>query len=168
MISSALNICGVVSGGIFADGEYTHACRLRASSTRSSRSMRTQFAPRSWSVFFSLFGREVGSRPRLLRPNQKKEGPHKGVLLFLVEAAGLEPTVSSTRNWRDTTFATPRNMRFLISARCRGFPSRDYYITSFRLCQSQNQIKKVFFALYEYISLLNTTIDGRIIVQPTR
>ena len=27
---------------------------------------------------------------------------------FLVEAAGLEPTVSSTRNWRDTTFATPR------------------------------------------------------------
>ena len=26
----------------------------------------------------------------------------------MVEAAGLEPTVSSTRNWRDTTFATPR------------------------------------------------------------
>ena len=28
--------------------------------------------------------------------------------LYLVEAAGFEPTVSSTRNWRDTTFATPR------------------------------------------------------------
>ena len=28
--------------------------------------------------------------------------------LFLVEVAGLEPTVSSTRNWRDTNFATPR------------------------------------------------------------
>ena len=27
---------------------------------------------------------------------------------LVVEAAGLEPTVSSTRNWRDTTFATPR------------------------------------------------------------
>ena len=26
----------------------------------------------------------------------------------LVEVAGLEPTVSSTRNWRDTNFATPR------------------------------------------------------------
>ena len=29
----------------------------------------------------------------------------------MVEAAGLEPTVSSTRNWRDTTFATPRNVK---------------------------------------------------------
>ena len=35
--------------------------------------------------------------------------------LILVEAAGLEPTVSSTRNWRDTTFATPR--KILVYAR---------------------------------------------------
>ena len=39
-------------------------------------------------------------------PSTKKE---KTVLLtVLVEVAGLEPTVSSTRNWRDTNFATPR------------------------------------------------------------
>ena len=51
--------------------------------------------------------REVGSRPCRLRQNKKR--PSKTV--FLVEAAGLEPTVSSTRNWRDTTFATPRNVK---------------------------------------------------------
>ena len=33
----------------------------------------------------------------------------------MVEAAGLEPTVSSTRNWRDTTFATPRNVKKLLN-----------------------------------------------------
>ena len=43
---------------------------------------------------------------------KKKRGITTGVIpLFLVEAAGLEPTVSSTRNWRDTTFATPRKSR---------------------------------------------------------
>ena len=36
-------------------------------------------------------------------------------MTVLVEVAGLEPTVSSTRNWRDTNFATPRN-NLLISA----------------------------------------------------
>ena len=40
---------------------------------------------------------------------QKNKDSHKDCPYFLVEAAGLEPTVSSTRNWRDTTFATPRN-----------------------------------------------------------
>ena len=41
--------------------------------------------------------------------------PQEHTFFYLVEAAGLEPTVSSTRNWRDTTFATPRNenVRFL-------------------------------------------------------
>ena len=48
--------------------------------------------------------REVCSRPRRLRQNEKKTVKNG----LLVEAAGLEPTVSSTRNWRDTTFATPR------------------------------------------------------------
>ena len=44
-------------------------------------------------------------------PSTKKE---KTVLLtVLVEVAGLEPTVSSTRNWRDTNFATPR-LKFLV------------------------------------------------------
>ena len=29
-------------------------------------------------------------------------------IVFLVEATRLELAISSTRNWRDTTFATPR------------------------------------------------------------
>ena len=43
-------------------------------------------------------------RTRSLRP--KKEKTVKKTVL--VEVAGLEPTISSTRNWRDTNFATPR------------------------------------------------------------
>ena len=35
--------------------------------------------------------------------------------LKMVEAAGFEPTVSSTRNWRDTTFATPRFVKKLLN-----------------------------------------------------
>ena len=42
------------------------------------------------------------------RLGAKKKDFREGNPSFLVEAAGLEPTVSSTRNWRDTTFATPR------------------------------------------------------------
>ena len=39
----------------------------------------------------------------------------------MVEAVGLEPAVSSTRNWRDTTFATPRlKYTKIIAARTRG------------------------------------------------
>ena len=41
-------------------------------------------------------------------PAKQKKDFREGNPSFLVEAAGLEPTVSSTRNWRDTTFATPR------------------------------------------------------------
>ena len=79
---------------------------------------------------------------------KKRKGPRKGVLLFLVDAAGLEPTVSSTRNWRDTTFATPRNMCFRLARSAALFPSTDYYSITFPLCQSENQIKnaKIYFA----------------------
>ena len=47
-------------------------------------------------------------------PENKKKGLSTMTILLLVEAAGLEPTVSSTRNWRDTTFATPRKYRLKI------------------------------------------------------
>ena len=46
-----------------------------------------------------------------LHDKEKEDIPQGHTFFYLVEAAGLEPTVSSTRNWRDTTFATPRNVK---------------------------------------------------------
>ena len=45
-----------------------------------------------------------------LHNKAKEDIPQGHIFFYLVEAAGLEPTVSSTRNWRDTTFATPRRI----------------------------------------------------------
>ena len=41
-------------------------------------------------------------------PKQKTDIPN-GMSVFLVEVAGLELAASSTRNWRATNCATPRN-----------------------------------------------------------
>ena len=80
---------------------------LMSELTRSARRMRTQFAPKlsankyqQQSEWKQSEVREVGSRPRLLRQNEKR--PSKTV--FLVEAAGLEPTVSSTRSRKNVFF----------------------------------------------------------------
>ena len=54
----------------------------------------------------------------------KEDIPQGHIFFHLVEAAGLEPTVSSTRNWRDTTFATPRRVYL-----------PEYYNTRNAVCQ---------------------------------
>ena len=97
----------MIISGIFTKSEYSHACRLQASLTRSAQRMRTQFAlqgstnknhqPRECEQYEL---REVGFRPHQLRQNEKR--PSKTV--FLVEAAGLEPTVSSTRSRKNVFF----------------------------------------------------------------
>ena len=76
-------------------------CALKASFQIFGWDMRTQFAPRGSANIYQLHTkryhsevREVGSRPHRIRPNKKR--PLRNGL-FLVEAAGLEPTVSSTR-----------------------------------------------------------------------
>ena len=86
---------------------------------------------RLWRIFLSFaldeqapHGFTWNANPLLLKQlcssqstgiNVKRTESHQRLsVLFLVEAAGLEPTVSSTRNWRDTTFATPRNIKLSI------------------------------------------------------
>ena len=85
--------------------------------------------------------REVGSRPCRLRQNKKR--PSKTV--FLVEAAGLEPTVSSTRNWRDTTFATPRKNIYFLLFDWKALALRHRRIVeSLRLCKSSTRLSPCF------------------------
>ena len=61
-------------------------------------------------LYFRAVGEPLGVRVHSLRPTKKKDRPKT----VLVEVAGLEPTVSSTRNWRDTNFATPRYNFFVF------------------------------------------------------
>ncbi len=59
--------------------------------------------------------------------DQKRESNHKGCSLFLVEVAGLELAASSTRNWRATNCATPRNEIFTHYS----ISNRDEFVKSF-------------------------------------
>ena len=86
------------SGGIFTKGEYSYRSPLVSELPTASLGMRTHVANATVSKSVHRLG-------------AKKKDFRKGNPSFLVEAAGLEPTVSSTRNWRDTTFATPRNVK---------------------------------------------------------
>ena len=67
---------------------------------------------------FIVYEREIGQKmgenarkcPKTLK-NAKKSARqfYQNHRADLVEATRLELAISSTRNWRDTTFATPRN-----------------------------------------------------------
>ena len=78
---------------------------------------------------------------------KKTQTTRKGLSAFLVEAAGLEPTVSSTRNWRDTTFATPRNDWFSFDCSWLCFKSYTSKL-SILLYQNANRLSRVLFVKY--------------------
>ena len=61
---------------------------------------------------------------------------------FLVEAAGLEPTVSSTRNWRDTTFATPRNVKKLLNFVVVSYVVKATFLGNLRRVKSAKNLGK--------------------------
>ena len=124
-------VCLVVE--VFAVGEDAFACRLRASSTRSTRSIRTPFAR-------SASGVESDT------PVKKRRTTLAVVLLFLVEVWRFELQASSTRNWRATNCATPRSIKFydlgdaemhfrLMLPIALHLELPKYYTTEARFCQ---------------------------------
>ena len=92
---------GIPCGKILTLAAYKQARRaLRGECEPNSRAgkMRTNISNEPSANIVKM--REVGSRPCRLRQNKKR--PSKTV--FLVEAAGLEPTVSSTRSDWEQSF----------------------------------------------------------------
>ena len=79
--------------------------------------------PYALKASFQNYGWDMRTRHRTTRDSELKPSPHRpkskniGVTtkvtpIFLVEVAGLELAASSTRNWRATNCATPRNIDF--------------------------------------------------------
>ena len=80
------------------------SCQARRRNLNQAAKVQSEETESRAAILHSALQSEV----LITHTDKKEQTTTRAVCSFLVEAAGLEPTVSSTRNWRDTTFATPR------------------------------------------------------------
>ena len=104
----------MIEGGIFTEGEYSHACRLQASLTRSARRMRTRI----------LLRKTSSSQGTTSTKKKKRETLARSGSLFLVEVAGKRGTKQLITVFAD---APEENKETAETQTCEGDRRRLYF-----------------------------------------